>query len=167
MSSDLITNLIADWKKERPDLNAEGMSVCGRILRLGRLLEDDVNKTLKQFDLQYTELDVLATLRRKGKPFQLKPKQLIESVLITSGAMTACLDRLEKRYLLMRLSDPNDRRGRIIALTPKGVDLIDQAIALRFKQASDSLSGLTRADQKQLSQLLKKLSQTYTPNSAG
>ncbi|WP_395373841.1 MarR family winged helix-turn-helix transcriptional regulator [Marinicella sp. W31] len=163
MASDLISNLIDDWKKERPDLNADGMSVCGRILRLGRLLEDDVNKTLKKFDLQYTELDVLATLRRKGSPFQLKPKQLIESVLITSGAMTACLDRLEKRKLLVRLSDPNDRRGRIIALTPEGVALIDQAIELRFKQASKSLSGLTQSDQIKLSGLLEKLSLTYTP----
>ncbi len=150
-----------DWEKERPDLDTSGMAVCGRILRLGKMMEEDINKELKKYDLQYTELDVLATLRRKGEPFQLNPKQLIESVLITSGAMTACLDRLEKRNLLERLSDPSDRRGRIISLTKKGLTLIDQAIELRFKQASESIAGLTNTNQEQLSELLEMLSIVY------
>lgn len=161
MTADLISTLISDWKKERPDLDVSGMAVCGRILRLGKMMEEDVNKSLKTFNLQYTELDVLATLRRQGKPYQLKPKQLIESVLITSGAMTACLDRLERRKLLERLPDPNDRRGRMISLTSTGYKLINQAIESRFKQAADSVSGLTDIDKKKLAGLLEKMTAVY------
>ena len=158
MTTDLIENLIADWKIARPDLDAKPMGVVGRVLRLGRILEGEATEALKSYQLQYTELDVLATIRRKGEPFQLNPKQLIESVLITSGAMTACLDRLEKRQLIKRILDPNDRSGKIIILTSKGVKLVDKAIEARFQQAQSALQQLNKKEQAELANLLAKLS---------
>ena len=131
--NDIIDTLIKEWKQERPELDASAMEVVGRILKLGKLLEKRVGSALKESGIYYTDLDVLATLRRSGKPFELTPKELMKSVLITSGAMTALLDRLAKLNLIYRAPDPKDGRIKRAGLTKKGVKVIDQAIEKRFK----------------------------------
>lgn len=145
------------------------MAVVGRILRLGKKLEVRANEVLKPYALGYTELDVLATLRRYGKPYALKPSQLQRQILISSGAMTACLNRLEAAGLIARTATAGDRRSLTAALTPAGRTLIDRAIVTRFSEASDAIHGLTASERKQLAQLLKKLEAGLgaTPRSSG
>ncbi|GAA0717679.1 MarR family transcriptional regulator [Dokdonella soli] len=143
--------------RERPELDVSPMAVVGRILNLGRALEARANNSLKGTGLNYTDLDVLATLRRTGSPHELAPTALRRSVLITSGAMTACLNRLEKAGLISRRPEDNDRRSLMAALTPKGRALIDKAIGIRFAEAHEVVSGLSRAEQAQLAELLKNL----------
>lgn len=157
---DLLDELVDDWKVERPDIDARPMLVVGRILRLGQRMEMGVSRDLKPFGLHYTDFDILASLRRKGAPFQLTPTELSAAVLITSGAMTAALRRLEESKLVTRKADAHDRRVRHVALSAKGKKLIDKAIEVRFQQACDSLEGLSRTEQKQLAGLLKKLSRS-------
>lgn len=156
-AEDRIDELVREWRAERPDLDASAMAVVGRVLHLGRVLEARASEVLKPFGLHYTDLDVLATLRRGGRPYRRTPTQLRASVLITSGAMTACLDRLEKSGLIERHADPADRRSSAAALTPRGIKLIDAAIQVRFKEAAEAMSVLTAAERKQLGALLKTL----------
>ena len=118
---------------------------------------------MKPFNLRYTDFDVLATLRRRGEPFKLTPTQLRRSVLITSGAMTACLDRLENAGLVKRQPDPKDRRGTIVRITAKGKSLIDAAIVPRFEVAAQVLSSLSKSERNRLSTLLKKLTISHEP----
>ncbi|WP_266168349.1 MarR family winged helix-turn-helix transcriptional regulator [Dyella subtropica] len=150
-------HLLRDWGRERPELDVAPMAVVGRILHLGRAFEARANTVLRDLDLHYTDLDVLATLRRSGAPYRLTPTALRRSVLITSGAMTACLNRLEKSGLVSRSPEDNDRRSLIAALTPKGRTLIDKAVVVRFAEARDAVSGLTRSERTDLARLLKKL----------
>lgn len=154
---DVVDHLLRDWRRERPDLDASAMAVVGRILHLGNLLEARANASLKGTKISYTDLDVLATLRRSGSPFQLTPTELRRSVLLTSGAMTACLNRLEKAGLLRRFADGADRRSLAAALTAKGQALIDKAIALRFAEAADAVAVLNRSERTTLASLLRKL----------
>lgn len=156
---DLIDQLLADWRRERPDLDASAMAVAGRVLHLGRLLEAQADECLKALELSYTELDLLATLRRSGAPYRLSPTDLRRSVLLTSGAMTACLNRLQRRGLLRREADPHDGRSLFAVLTAKGVKLAERAIALRFEQARRAVAGLDADEQAQLAGLLRKLGQ--------
>jgi DNA-binding MarR family transcriptional regulator len=156
---DRIDRLLAEWQAERPELDAAAMAVVGRLLSIGRQLEARANAALRPLGLHYTDLDVLATLRRGGRPYRRTPTGLRDSVLITSGAMTACLDRLERNGLIARVADPHDRRSSAAELTTAGRKLIDKAIAVRFKEASDSLSGLSDAERSRLAALLKKLGQ--------
>jgi DNA-binding MarR family transcriptional regulator len=156
-SDDIVGHLLHDWRRERPDLDASAMAVVGRILHLANLLETRANAALKGARISYTELDVLATLRRSGAPFQLTPTALRRSVLLTSGAMTACLNRLEKIGLLRRIADSADRRSLIAALTAKGKALIDEAIAARFAEAEDAVAGLNQKERAALAGLLQKL----------
>lgn len=155
--TDLIDGLIGDWRRERPDLDVEAMAVVGRILHLGRRMEAAAAKALRPFGLNYTDLDVLATLRRTGRPYQLTPSDLLSSVLITSGAMTACIDRLEKASLIQRAASPDDRRVRLISLTSDGRELVDDAIVERFAEANSAISHLSPSDCELLAGLLRKL----------
>ena len=160
---DRIDRLLAEWRIERPELDAAAMAVVGRLLNIGRQLEARANAALRPLGLHYTDLDVLATLRRGGRPYRRTPTELRDSVLITSGAMTACLDRLEHNGLIARIADPHDRRSSAAALTGAGRKLIDKAIAARFEEAADALSGLSATERSRLAALLKKLGRTLGP----
>jgi len=157
MTTDIIDSLISDWKKERPELDGQAMHIVGRILKLGKTLEKRASLSLSGCGIHYTDLDVLATLRRSGSPFELAPKELMKSVLITSGAMTALLDRLTKLKLIYRSPDSIDGRIKRAGLTKKGIQLINDAIEIRFEEAKNSVNILTEKEQQQLIPLLKKL----------
>jgi DNA-binding MarR family transcriptional regulator len=165
---DVVGQLLRDWKRERPDLDASAMSVVGRILHLGNVLEAGENAALRELKISYSDLDVLATLRRSGAPFQLTPSQLRHSVLLTSGAMTACLNRLEKAGLVRRVLDDADRRSLAAALTALGISLIDEAIVARFARAEEAVANLRRAERTLLAELLQKLcAPAVTPKGRG
>ena len=154
---DRIDKLMREWKRERPELDMASMAVVGRILNLGDILKTSATQSLKSFAINYTDLDVLATLRRAGSPYQLTPTVLRQSVLLTSGAMTACLNRLEKALLIKRNVEDSDRRSLTASLTVKGRALIDKAIVVRFAEANRAVSGLSATERASLADLLRKL----------
>lgn len=154
---DVVDQLLSDWRRERPELDASAMAVVGRILHLGQLLEARASERLREAGINYTDLDVLATLRRSGAPYRLTPTALRKSVLLTSGAMTACLNRLEGRGLIVRRAEDGDRRSLAAELTTEGLRLIDKAIVVRFEQAEEAVSGLTANERANLARLLRKL----------
>jgi DNA-binding MarR family transcriptional regulator len=100
---------------------------------------------------------VLATLRRAGPPFQLNPSELAKAMMLSSGAMTNRLDRLEEQGLVARLPDPSDRRGTIVALTDEGRARIDAAVESHVRNEERLLSALSAKEQDQLDAILKKL----------
>ncbi|MBO9708351.1 MAG: MarR family transcriptional regulator [Caulobacter sp.] len=155
--ADLIDRLLADWRRERPDLDAAPLAVVGRVLHLAQALETRANRALKPVGLAYTDLDLLATLRRSGPPYRLTPTVLRRSVVLTSGAMTACLNRLEAQGLVAREPEPGDRRVLAAVLTPQGLALADRAIGLRLEEAADAVAGLEPAEREALAGLLRKL----------
>lgn len=157
MQQDLVDRLLRDWGRERPDLDVSAMAVVGRLLHLGGVLHARAGERLQAHGLSYSELDVLATLRRSGAPYRLTPTALRQSVLLTSGAMTACLNRLERRGLVRRGPDESDRRMLVAILTPEGLGLIDGAIVSHFAQAGQAVAGLELHERETLAGLLRKL----------
>lgn len=154
--NDLIDILIRDWKNERPKLDTSAMEIVGRILHIGKALEKRASKALVVYGIHYTDFDVLATIRRSGKPFELTPSKLMKSVLITSGAMTALLNRLSKLGLIYRAPDPKDGRVKLVGLTKKGDDLIDKASITRFEEATNAVRIFSETEKKELEYFLKK-----------
>jgi DNA-binding MarR family transcriptional regulator len=67
-------------------------------------------------------------LHRRGDEKGTKPTDLAQSALITSGAMTSRLDRLERARLIERRPDPGDRRGVLVQLTERGERLAAEAL---------------------------------------
>ena len=149
---------VEQWARERPDLPSLPMAVLGRLSEAAeRVMRDHLDPLFADAGLQSGEFDVLATLRRSGAPSMLSPTRLYEAAMISSGGMTARLDRLERAGLIERRPDPNDRRGKLIALTQKGRDVIDATITRHVANEQRLLAALTPAEQEKLNALLKKL----------
>lgn len=149
---------IAQWQKERPDLDVSPMAVLGRLNEAASLVSRDrLAPVFARFGLQAGEFDVLATLRRSGAPFTLTPTELYEATMVTSGAMTNRLDRLEKAGLVVRAPHPQDRRGLLVQLSETGRALIDRAVEAHVENEHAILSGLGREERAALAQLLGKL----------
>jgi len=155
--TDPIEDLLEDWKRERPELDAAPMGVVGRVLRLGKQWEQRAAHLLRDYGLGVGEFDVLATLRRQGKPYELSPSQLSRAAMLTTGGMTNMLDRLERRGWIERRPNPADRRGTMVRLRPKGRKLVERAIGPRLEDAGESLTHLTATERKRLAALLSKL----------
>jgi DNA-binding MarR family transcriptional regulator len=78
-------------------------------------------------------------------------------MVLSSGATTNRIDRLEKAGLVERLPDPNDRRGTLVVLTEKGRRVVDEALVSHLANEEHLLSGLPASDRRQLTSLLRKL----------
>jgi DNA-binding MarR family transcriptional regulator len=71
--------------------------------------------------------------------------------------MTNRLDRLEATGLVERQPDPTDRRGRLVALTGPGRELVDAAVVEHLDNEERLLAVLDPEERKQLAGLLRKL----------
>ena len=154
---DRVDALIEDWEREIPDLDTSGIAIVGRVLLLGRIFEQSINTKLKPFGLIYTDFDLLATLRRSGGDYCLTPTELRQSVLLTSGAMTAALDRLEGMGLISRVRSKEDRRSMSAKLTPAGRALLEQLLPLRFEDAKANIDSLSAGQITSASSALRRI----------
>jgi DNA-binding MarR family transcriptional regulator len=157
VSGDAVDRLLDQWEQQRPDLDATPMGVVGRLSRAARLLERRLEENFARFDLQSWEFDVLATLRRSGKPYQLTAGQLVDAAMVTSGAITNRIDRLAGRGLVTRETDPTNRRSVLIALTRDGLRLVDEVVAAHVAHEANLLAPLTATQRDQLANLLRTL----------
>ena len=164
MSRDIIDELQDDWSEERPDLDSEAMGVVLRIQALEKILGDQVAERLRKHGLQWWQYDVLSALRRQGKPYRMAATELAEASMLTSGAMTNRIDRLEQKRLVRRLTDPEDRRRVLVELTTEGVERVESATKARFEIATAAVSGLDRKNRRQLSNLLRLLLLAQDPD---
>jgi DNA-binding MarR family transcriptional regulator len=149
--------ILEQWRRERPDLDSSPIGIVGRISRLARELEQRLEPVYREHGLEPGWHDLLATLRRHGAPFQLRPTDLTTASMLTSSGTTKRLDRLEEAGLIARSPDPADRRGTLITLTDAGRELIDRLTPHHLDNERRLLSALTRDEQAELADLLRKL----------
>ena len=154
---DAVDLIIEQWRQERPELDPEPIGIIGRISRLARALEQELERVYRQHGLEPGWHDVLATLRRQGAPYQLRPSDFASSLMLTSSGTTKRLDRLERAGLITRAPDPGDRRGVLITLTPAGLELIDTVTDAHLANEDRLLSSLSDSDRRRLADLLRKL----------
>ena len=153
---DHVDRILAQWNRERPDLDVEPMGLLGRLARLRTHLAREVEKGLAAHGLSSASFDVLATLRRAGPPYRLSPGDLIATTMVSSGTMTNRLDQLEKAGLIERAGNPEDRRGVLIHLTPKGFALVDEAVTTHVENQQRLLADLNAEERAALDGLLRK-----------
>ncbi|MFE5733582.1 MarR family winged helix-turn-helix transcriptional regulator [Streptomyces sp. NPDC056528] len=155
---DPVDAITDQWAAVRPDLDTVPMAVFGRIFRLADTMGDRVGKAYAPHGMARGEFDVLATLRRSGKPYTLSPRELSATLMITTGGMTGRLDRLERAGLLSRNPDPNDRRGLRVTLSERGRELVDLAVVDGLAEQRAALEAALDAEEaERLAGLLRKL----------
>jgi DNA-binding MarR family transcriptional regulator len=156
--------IVEQWRRERPDLDSSPIGVVGRISRLARELEQRLEPVYREHGLESGWHDVLATLRRTGPPYRLRPTEFTGALMLTSSGTTKRLDRLEQAGLITRAPDPADRRGTLITLTPKGLELIDNVTEAHLDNERQLLASLSDAEQSRLADLLRKLQLGLPPS---
>ncbi len=161
--ADGVDAIIEQWQRERPELDHSPVGVVGRISRLARALEPRLEDVYREHGLEPGWHDVLATLRRSGPSYQLRPSDFTGSLMLTSSGTTKRLDRLERAGLIERSPDPDDRRGVVITLTDEGRALIDRVTEAHLANEARLLAGLSAAERDRLAALLRKLTVTLPP----
>ena len=154
---DEVDEVVAAWRRERPDLAVDSMEVWSRIHRLASILDEHRKRVFGSAGVEAWEFDVLAALRRAGGSHQLSPGQLIAMTHVTSGTMTNRIDRLRKRGLVVREADPHDGRAALVTLTDAGQEVVDAALANLLDSEERMLDGWSDQDRSGLADLLRRL----------
>jgi DNA-binding MarR family transcriptional regulator len=156
MTQDLTDRVLGGWLSARPELEMDALQVTARLSRIGPLLARRQEAVFHEFGLGRGEVGALSALRIAGPPYRLSPTRLGKGLMLSSAGVTSRIDRLERRGLVRRLPDPDDRRGVIVELTDKGLELVDSAVAALTKSDRELLERLAPEEVGQLEALLRK-----------
>ena len=149
--------MIEAWAERDPQLDTRPLEVVARLRLCNAYLERAIVTVLQPIGLSLGEFDVLNTLRRRGGEEGTKPTDLARSALITSGAMTSRLDRLERAGLIERRPDPGDRRGVLVQLTEHGERLAEESLHAVLATDEEFLEPLSRRQRDSVATALKQL----------
>jgi DNA-binding MarR family transcriptional regulator len=149
--------MIEAWAEREPRLDTSPLEVVARLRLCNAHLERTIAAALRPFGLSLGEFDVLNTLRRRGEEKGTKPTDLARSALITSGAMTSRLDRLERAGLIERGPDPGDRRGVLVRLTERGERLAAESLHVVLAADEAFVEPLSRRQRDSVATALKQL----------
>ena len=161
---DHVDRIVREWADEYPSLDTEAMAVIGRILRVARYLERDVELELARFGLSVSEFNALSALRRRGEPYALSPTELSRGLMLSSGGMTKLVERLEARGLVVRTPDATDGRGVVVALTQAGRELQEAAIDAHVVNETELLGPLDADTREGLTHILRTLLVAFEGN---
>jgi len=154
---DAVERIAEQWARERPELDIGPMMVIGRLSRAADLVDQELRTVFAEAGLGNGEFDVLAALRRAGAPYRLTPTELAGTTMVTSGAVTKRVDRLEKAGLVERSASETDGRGRYVERLGGGKAL-QEALHPRHLANEERLIGVLDAgERRQLGDLLSKL----------
>ena len=157
MAEDMTDRLLAAWRNARPELEVDALRVTGRLSRIGPLLAKRQESVFGRFGLNRGEVGALSALRVAGPPHRLSPTRLAKGLMLSSAGITNRIDRLERRGLVRRLPDPDDRRGVIVELTDQGLEVVDAAVAALSITDRQLLERLDAREIAQLEAILRKL----------
>jgi len=150
------------WRSERPDLDTWPVGIVGRVQRLSRILERELRLFDTRHGLESGEFDVLTTLRRSGPPYRMTAGAFLKASMVTSGAITKRIDRMEARGLVERVRPPGgDRRSVQIQLTDKGMQVIESLFIAHLENEMRMLNALSREECEDLAQLMRRLLESF------
>lgn len=154
---DAVDRIVREWNTVRPDLDVSPIEIVGRISRLSRLIDRELAINFAEHGIEDWMYDVLATLRRIGEPHELTPGELVRQTMVTTGAITNRIDRLEQRGLVERVSSATDRRSINIHLTPDGLALVEHVVASHLAAEQRIIGSLSQRQRSALATALREL----------
>ncbi|WP_412973299.1 MarR family winged helix-turn-helix transcriptional regulator [Glaciecola sp. MF2-115] len=160
---DAVQKKIQQWSESMPSLNTKPMALISRLQQATKEINDELCLSSGKQKLTDASFEVLATLLRAGPPYSLSPGELLDQMLITSGTMTTRIDKLEKKGLVKRKTKKDDKRSVNVALTKKGLKLIEKVILEHVKTQEEIVSVFNEEEQQLFISLLKKYLSKDTP----
>lgn len=159
-TSEILDDTIGTWRRERPDLDFDGMTLFLKMSAAVRKIIEGFKDDIQELGITLSEFDVLATLRRSGPKAVLTPGHIAHVAMVKPSGLAHRLAQLEKAGLISRTPDPEDRRSALIRITPAGRRIADRAIELLVEHKNEAFSGLTDRQRESLEQLLDKVIET-------
>ncbi|MCK8515074.1 MarR family transcriptional regulator [Methylonatrum kenyense] len=138
-----------------PEADTSVTKLVNRLFRLRDLILEESAREMARFELSPVEFAVLSSLRKLAPPREMRPSELYNAMVVTSGGMTKILKNLETRQLVKRLPDPTDGRSVRIRLSESGATLIEEALAT--VQASQAAMLAKAADSSAVARLADSL----------
>lgn len=164
---DAVDDIIEQWNRERPDLDPSSVAVIGRLSRVAEQLERAMAANFARHGLQAGWFDVLAALRRAGEPYELTPRAMLGSMMLTTGAITKRIDKLVQAGLVERRADPADGRGVLVRLTSEGLRVVDAAVETHLETQRRLLAPLSKRQREELARLLRRWAAAIEPGPGG
>lgn len=156
-AEDHVDRLRAQWARELPDVDTQGMEILGRARRITLRVRPPIEAVFAEQGLDTGEFDVIATLLRSGPPYRMRPTELFKSLMISSGGLTDRLARLTRAGLIRRSASEGDARSLPVELTEEGRSRAEAAFRADMAVEAQLLKGLSRSDRTTLGALLRKL----------
>lgn len=151
---DAVDRITGQWRQVRPDLDVSPIEIVGRVSRLSRLIDRRLEENFARFGIESWMYDVMATLRRHGEPYELSAGDLVSQSMVTTGAITNRIDRLEQRGFVER-AGAADRRKVIVRLTPAGLAMVEQVVTAHLDTERALLASLSDRQREQFAGLLR------------
>lgn len=154
---DHVDRFLETLRERLPDVDLDVEGIVDRIHGLNRRFRRMMESTLADHGLTYEEWGVLNMLYQSGPPFRVAPGKLARRLELTSGAMTARLDKLEEAGLVRRQPNPDDRRGLRVELTEPGKKAYRLAVGAQAEKEAFVAAALTGEEKDELNALLRRL----------
>jgi len=132
--------------------------------RITAIAGGQINQIMHPYGLQHSDFHLLTALRRSGEPYQLMPSQISGFMLMTSGGLTKVLTRLSAEGLVERVADAHDKRIKMVKLTAKGKQIIEEAMVQLQARHTQTMQHFDQDEAQQLEYLLEKLVKVMESN---
>jgi DNA-binding MarR family transcriptional regulator len=144
------------WRQDHPDLDPVPKLLAIRLRRIWHHFEREMRRELAANDVELSDLEVLMSLRA-APAYTKSAGALLRESVVTSGAITNRVGRLEARGWVRRDVDPSDRRQVLVSLTDVGRERIEHLMAVKTETEARFFSGLDRDAQLHLAEHLRTL----------
>ena len=150
------TSRRSDLETRVGDEHHPALKVWLRLLACASRIESEVRGRLRsEFDTTLPRFDLMAQLERHAGG--LRMNELSQRLMVTGGNVTGITDQLESEGLVVRESDPADRRSYAVRLTPAGRRVFAKMAAAHEQWVIALFAGLSAAEKAQVYRLLAKL----------
>ncbi|WP_425644205.1 MarR family winged helix-turn-helix transcriptional regulator [Agrobacterium leguminum] len=150
-------DLVRQWESDFPGDDSSPIAIAMRIRHLYLLDQELLQMILVPFDVGVGEIDVLTHLAQRPENRPLRPSDLASLCMVTTGAMTGRLARLEQKSYLTRVPHPSDRRTIYVEITEAGRELLNRTRA-EVARESHLLQGIRALENSERQNLIKTLS---------
>jgi MarR family transcriptional regulator, 2-MHQ and catechol-resistance regulon repressor len=138
----------------RKDSDRSGVHLWLILWKAYDSLQAHALKNIASLGLGLSDFGILEILLHKGC---LPVNRIGEKIRLTSGSISVAIDRLERKSLVRRQNDPDDRRTRVVHLTAPGRKLIERAFANHAEAMERAASGVNGEQRAELIRMLKRL----------
>lgn len=152
-----VTKILIKTENNWPESNQNISPEILRIHRISTYLHRNLERVLSHYTIQPADFSVLETLRKECHPHCLTPTELSTAMLFSSGGLTKVLNRLTAACFVIRIDNPNDKRGKLVQLTETGKCLIDKVIVELHADEQKRMAILNQDEKAQLNMLLEKI----------